>query len=346
MSSQSEANCLRFGVALNRAEHVSVVRITGEDAFELADRVSPRPLFLRDGRMLPGLLLSEDGTVFADVYFCAQDLDWILLVEGPTGGEVVAWLSKHLHAGEDVEILDLTTDTSVIGLHGPYSWELMAELIGPGAVSMPYLSSFELPEWDGVVYRSGKTGEYGYLLCVPCNREAELVAEVERVGEEFEAGWIGVEALDLAALENGFFCIRLMGIHGLTPVELQLLWRIAWDRTAPGTAALRAHRHKTDHVTWIRLEATEEAIPTSGQKLTADGISRGWLVDARWSPLLDGAIGLALLDGDCVPGTVLDGAIVTAPPLLVNRSLTLNPERHSFASRELDEFPPLVGPAP
>ena len=316
---EAELRALRFGVALHRAEHVLALRVTGDQAFELVDALSPRPLYIRDGQMLPGLLLNDDGTVFADLMICADDLDWLLFLEGPSAADALAWVAAHAPEGLDARC-ELER-RALWQVHGPYAWELLAELIGPEVVGIPYLTHFLLePISTGTCFRSGKTGEFGYDLWLPRSEEDEVVARLREVGRAFDAVEVGLEALDLCALENGFFNIRHPAVKGLSVPELQLLWRVELGRSAPGMAAVEAARHPARRLTWVRAAA-----PFPG---------------GLHSPLLDAWLGLRLVEVDRAwPGQQLGELQTTAPPVFWNRSLHIDVQQHSYASRALDELP-------
>lgn len=327
MSLRAEMSALRLGVGLCRQPHVHALRVRGEDAFELLDAVSPRPLFVRDGQMLPTVLLNDDGSIFADVYVCADDLDLVLLYEGPEPAEMLGWLGRYVDPSWSLEVVDLSASHELLGVHGPYAWELMAEAVGPEVVGVGYLRSFAMFEDDAICFRAGRTGEFGYEILVPVERAEALRERLWAFGRSFDAAELSLTALDLAALENGFFSMR-SGCAHLTPVELQLLWRVTWDRRAPGLDAVRARRSSDRRISWFHAEGPVEHPD---------------VLCVRESPLLGGVTGLVLLPlEDAVPDRRLGTLTTFAPPRLRNRSLFIDAQRHSWAGRALDEFPVLV----
>jgi len=315
---RAEIEAIRFGVALHRADHVVGIRISGPEAFEVVDALSPRPLYIRDGQMLPAIVLNDDGTVFADLMICADDLDWLLFLEGPSPSDALARL---LPFAEGLDATCAIEPHVMWQLHGPYAWECLADLIGPEVVGIPYLTHFLLdPLSRGICFRSGKTGEFGYELWVPPDEEDPVLKALRGAAGRFDAVEVGLEALDLCALETGFYSIRHPAVQGLSVPELQLLWRVELDRDVPGMEAVRAARHPAQRLTWVRSER-----PFPG------GLR---------SPLLEAWIGLRLVDRERAwPGVDLGDAVTTHPPLLWNRSLHIDAQKHSWASRELDDLP-------
>jgi glycine cleavage system aminomethyltransferase T len=335
---------LRTGVARS-ARPVAILRVVGEQAFDVLDAVSPRPLFLRDGQALHTLFLDDDAHPFADVYILCDDLDYLVIAEGPTPADLIAWLGARVPAGLDAEIRDLTPTHTLMSLDGPYAWELLGRLVGPEVVGVPYLSLFFLRAFDGLGLRAGKTGEFGYDLLVPTAALPGIEAILP--GEEFALGSVDVDTLDLCALENGFFSIRTPGVAGLTPVELQLQWRMDRRRQFPGRSALDAARERVPpRVTWFRGEPGAP-VPASGTLIALDGETVGEVLVGRHSPILDAPVGQVLLPRSIAHTglTLTTGGArlrTVSAPLLRNRSLFINAQRHAWASRHVDAFPPLV----
>lgn len=334
---------IRYSVALSSLDHVAHVRVSGAGAFEGVSRVFPRELYVRDGQLAHGLLLDEDGIVWADCLLGNDEGDYVLLCEGQEADDIVAYIRGHC---EDVEGLEVSIPQGVssMGIDGPYAWELMANLVGPEVIGLPYLTFFH---FDGVLCcRSGKTGEYGYVLVA--NELTSLWDELIGLGAALDVAEAGLDELDTCALENGFFSIRREGAYGLTPLELQLQWRISRRKPYVGSKALERRRQEglRQRVTCV---VGNEPL-AAGDAVRCDGDLRGGLVNAGSSALRGDWVGLALIDLHyALPGvdTLRVGdddvsARSVSPPVINNRSLYVNPQVHSYSSREADDFPPLV----
>lgn len=334
MAPRGELAALREGVVVVRDAGLQAFRVTGDGAHALVDGRSSRPVLLRDGQVLPTLFLHEDGRVRADAWICADDLDYLVLAdaEEPLGD----WL-----AGADAEVEPLGGSHVLLGVHGPYAWELLADLVGAEVIGVPYLSSFHHLGWEATVLRAGRTGEFGYELLVPRARAEEAWAALLALGQGYDAVVAGRDTLDEAALENGFYHPRLPGVAGLDAATLGQLWRVTPGHPAPGVAAvpLRPARR----LAWLWLDA--EAEP--GGRVRMGGAEVGTLLYARRSPVLERVVGLAVLDAARAwPGLPVEAPVTgrtTSPPLLHNRSLFIDPQRHSWLGRGRDVFPPVVG---
>ena len=329
---------LRESVAWLPSPHVVELRLTGEHAFELLDRVFARELYVQDGQLRHGLLLDERGLAFADVYVGRDEDDFVLLAEGPTEAELLAYLQRHRPSvAEDVDVQP--EGRTRFGIHGPYAWELLAEVFGPEVVGLPYLTFFR--EGPITCYRTGQTGEYGYLLST--SEPAALVARLVERGTAFDAREIELATLDRAAFESFFFCIRDPALAAIDPIRAQLQWRIGGSGFV-GEEALPAAVN--ERLAMARVIGD----PGDARDVTLEGDVVGRLVTLAATPSLGGSMATLLLSrpvshphiaafrlGDAKLRTV-------TPPPIRPRSLFVNPQRHAYATREGQAFPPLVAP--
>jgi glycine cleavage system aminomethyltransferase T len=338
---------IRQSVAISRPEHITVVRVAGEAAFAALDRVLPRELYLRDGQILHTLLLAEDATPLCDLMVCRTDEAYLLVAEGMSGAGVVEHVRSHAPPGAALDVRSLDETHGLVSVDGPYAWELLAEALGPDVIGLPYLGLFPLP--DFTCLRSGKTGEYGYLLLGERAQLPGLWARLCERGAALDVAEASLAALDQCALENAFFNIRREGSLGLGPLELQLQWRVSYQKDFAGTEALRLRRARG---ATARLTAMVSAAPlAAGDALGMEGRAVGKVVNAGHSSTRGDFVGLGLIDlGFAHPGLTLrvgNGpatARTVSTPVINNRSLYVHPQRHSYRTREQHAFPPVFRP--
>lgn len=346
MTSAEGARAIRSSVTVTRLDHVRHVRVRGGGAYDAVDRIFPRELYIRDGQLSQSLLLNEDGTVFADCYVGSDDDELFFLAEGPAEEELVQHIRGYGEDVEDVEVMAMDATHGLIGLDGPYAWELMSRLVGPEVIGLPYLTFFH---FEGVACcRVGKTGEYGYALITRRDAMDGLWDELLRLGTSLDVGTADLGALDACALESWFFNIRGEGRHDVTPLELQLQWRISRRKTFVGAASLR---HRLREGVRRRLTCLRGHAPMAdGDSVTFEGECVGTVLNTVAETMGDGWVASALIDVELaqpwIDGlTVGEGGVEArsvTPPVVNNRSLYVNPQVHSYASRGQDDFPPII----
>lgn len=338
---QTEAGyrAIRNSVALAQEPELRCLRLTGVSALDTLDAVCPCDLFLQDGQIKHTLLLDEEGVPFADVYVCREGENAYLLGYGPPADTIATWIARYATGSADYSTVDVRASHHSLALDGPYAWELCAEVFGPDVLGLPYLGMLVLDEV--LVFRAGRTGEYGYHLLVPDAEESAWVQQMLAAGEAFELAQADAAARSQCALENCFFELDREGSYGLTPLELQLQWRLSTEKTEyPGARAIRAHRQSgcsrrlTCFVTPDPVEA--------GAEITCDGEPVGSVLAAGYSPLREDFVGKALLERPYWHAGLAAFRVGSRPlrtiaaPAIVNRSLEVSPYRHSFHTRSED----------
>lgn len=349
MTSSGGPPPLRASAAWLASDHVALVEVRGPRAFGALDRALPSDIFLHDGQARPSLFLDDDASVVADVLVVRSDDRYMLLVDGLTADEVVARLRAAAPSGE-VDARDARDAFGLLSVHGPFAWEIGQAWTGRRVSGLPPLGVLQTT--TGLVVRGGKTGEYGYEILVPRDGLAAATDRLVEIGVRFDLGALAQEALDVALLESGGYAHRLVG-PGLSPVELQLQWRIARAKDHHAKAALdRRAVQATRRIAWFRAaepiargarvldaEAPSARAPDGDDvgdvRATADSTG-GSLVGERY-------VGLALLDrrvshpGFAFHARAADGSAATfktaSPPLVTPTSVRVRPEVDTYKPR-------------
>jgi glycine cleavage system aminomethyltransferase T len=342
------ARALRTSAIATRLDQLHLARFRGADARRALERLCAGAIRARDGQVQHVLLLDTDAHPFADAFLLCDDDVYDLLYEGPTPEAMRAHVAQHVPHAWDVAFEDRTATHGVIGVDGPFAWEVVSRIAGAESVGLPYLTFFHVGDFRCI--RAGKTGEYGYLFVAPRHRLDALEASIHAAGQSLDLVPGSLRALDDAALESGFFNIRGEGRAAVTPIELQLQWRVNADGDGVGVDALRVHRANGVTARVTTLAAPGQVI--IGDEVWLDAQLVGTVLNAAWSVVRDEWILLALLDLGCaVPG--IDrfrvktasgeiGARSVSPPVLNNASMFISPQMHSFATRREIALPPLV----
>jgi glycine cleavage system aminomethyltransferase T len=343
------AFAVRQSAVVSRVDDVTILRFRGPGARDAVDRLCAGPLRGRDGQLQHLLLLDEQAHCFADAYVLCDDDEYELLLDGPEARAAADHVAGHVPRGADVEIEDRTGSHAAIALDGPFAWELLSRVAGAEAVGLPYLTFFHGEGWT--CCRAGRTGEYGYLLEAPGERAAELHRALLEAGAALDAVEADRAVLDQCALENLFFNPRREGREPVTPIELQLQWRVDYAKQSLGMDALRRHRAAGAGSRLTTLVAPRAVAAGDPVRIGAARVGR--VLSAGWSVVRGDCVLLALLDLGCAhPGIrgfeigadePVPGRSVT-PPLLNNRSLFVSPQLHTYATRGELRLPPLVRP--
>ena len=332
-------HAIRNSVAFAEEPELRCLQLTGSQAFDALDAICPCDIFLQDGQMKHTLLLDDKGIPFADVYVCREGENAYLIGYGSSADEITDWITSHATGVTDFSVVDLGESYDNLTIEGPYAWELCAEVFGPDMLGLPYLGMLVLNEM--LVFRAGRTGEYGYHLLVPTAQKDRWIENLLATGAAFEMARADASIRAQCVLENFFFDIHREGQYNLTPLELQLQWRLSSQKTAyPGAEAIHARRQSG----WMhRLTCFTTPDPVNADaEITCEGEVVGHVLVAGYSPARGDYVGKALLRqpywhagldafqvGDIPLKTI-------SAPAINNLSLKVSPYRHSFHTRAED----------
>ena len=336
----TEYKAIREGIAVSDQSHYGKFRITGSGALELLNQTNlPDIARLAIGKAMTSLMLKEDGSVLADVYIISIGDGYLLLTEGAAPSEIAAHLAAQSIDGAEVE--NLTEQYSLIGLDGPYSWELLKEQFGVKVLGMRYLEFIESQEFAGAtvhVIRAGKTGEFGYLMIVETEHADACWKGLMEAGAAFNIAAVGVEALDVCRMENRFLNLRREGTIATSPLELNC--RVLVDHEKEeylGREAVEAlcESGATKRIVGICIEGDQSSMPELGTDVKTEGDKIGSLTNVGFSPALNAIIGLVCLDAEFAYAGMeytvgeADAKTVSAP-FIFNKSLTVRPQEDSY----------------
>jgi len=140
------------------------VEITGPDAFEFTNLLTPRNLNrCAVGQCKYAFITDERGGIINDPVLLrlAENHFWLSLADS----DVLLWCKGVAYRlGLDVEITE--PDVGPLQIQGPRSKEVMADLFGADILDIPYyfMQERELDGMRVVISRTGYSGELGYEL--------------------------------------------------------------------------------------------------------------------------------------------------------------------------------------
>lgn len=330
-----DVRAIRRSVGLHRHDGLTVLRLPAREGLpRIGERVASN-LELRDAQFRSALCLGTDGVPVLDLLVGVFRDQLVIIADGP---DPVATLGL-----DPAHVLDTHR---LIGLDGPFAWELLGTWDTPAAMGLSYLSAYQPRDTHGdadlLVIRAGRSGEYGYLVLVPEALADTVWQELLGVGSALEAREVGREALRHCSLVNWVYDQQREGAAGLDALELQLTWRLDLQKQAIGLDAIRAHRAAGLRRRITAIEAA--SVPPDGAPITVAGTPIGSVVASVPRIFGEGAAVVAALRADWAhPGLEVELGGVPgrsrSAPFLLNRSLFVKAQRHTWAGRDEIELP-------
>ncbi len=305
-----EHHAVRKQAGIFDISHMGRLRFTGPDAERFLDYIVTNDVAaIRDGQVRYALVCQTLGGVLDDVLvYRLPDALW-LVVNASNRLKILDWLKQH-QTGFDVAIDDLTATTGMIAVQGPQSRLALAT---PDAVQWDALKYYGVTSGtsysrDGMLSRTGYTGEIGFEVIVPAAATVTVWEDLLARGQAGGLKPCGLGARDTLRLEAA---MPLYG-HELTekidPLTAGLEFAVKLQKgDFIGKAALTEIAARTDRYVRVGLVlsgrriAREEAPVFNGEKPV------GIVTSGTFSPTFEQAIAMAfVVPAVSAIGTTLD----------------------------------------
>lgn len=300
-----EHQTVRTACGLFDVSHMGELQVKGPAATAFLQRVSVNDVTrLGDGEGQYTAILHPDGGMIDDLIIYRIQADhYFVCVNASNTDKDYQWLLQQASAMAGVKVTNESTQWCQLAVQGPKSTLAVEALLSP--VTKAQLSSLNYMQImpvklfgiDGLIARTGYTGEHGYELYVP-NAIAErtwhgLMETQSQTGIQP----IGLGARDTLRLEA---CYLLYGNDmndGVSPLEAGISWAVRLEKgDFVGREALVAQKAAGLNRSQFALRMNEDGIPRHGMEVFKDGELVGVINSGSVLPTLGGAGGLALLN--------------------------------------------------
>ena len=285
--------------------HMGEIDVKGSDAIAFVNRITSNDVTkLIDGQAQYSALTTPDGTVIDDllVYRFAAD-HLFLVVNAGTTEKDWEWIRSH-HAGESVELKNVSTEYCQIALQGPDALTILQQLTDVPLNDIKYYH-FTTGTVDGVesiISRTGYTGEDGFEVYAAAEKGEQLwnkMLEVGKVGTETGVLPCGLAARNTLRLEAG------MSLYGheidetTTLLEANLGWICKLDKGEfIGREKLAQQKEAGLKRRLIGFEITERGIARDDQEVVIGDQRVGKVTSGSPAPYLKKNIGFAYVPAE------------------------------------------------
>jgi aminomethyltransferase len=290
----------RTHAGLFDVSHMGEIDVKGPDAIAFVNKLTSNDVAkLVDGQAQYTALTTPNGTVIDDllVYRLAAD-HLLLVVNASTTDKDWEWIKSH-HAGESVELNNVSADYCQLALQGPDAQQILQTLtdLPLGEIKYYHFTHGTVDGVAGIVSRTGYTGEDGFEVYAPAGRAEQLwnkILDAGKTGTPTGVLPCGLAARNTLRLEAG------MALYGheidetTTLLEANLAWICKLDKgDFIGREVLA--RQKTEGVKrkLVGFEVIERGIARDEQDVVIDGECVGKVTSGSPAPFLKKNIGFA-----------------------------------------------------
>ena len=188
----------RESVVLAHRPAPGILRVTGEDALDLINRLSTNEVEeMADGSGLSTVLTTNKGRVVDLLTMFYLPDHWLVLTSSGNQQKVIDWIEDFTF-GEEIEVEDVTAETAVLTIVGPRAPDIMHTLTQADLSAMPTHHSVQttISATEVLVSKADPAIGEAFTLLAPTASAPTLRAEILATGEAF-----GMRAMDADSYE-------------------------------------------------------------------------------------------------------------------------------------------------
>ena len=305
-SIEAEYSAARKDAGLIDRSHFGRIKMTGEDALDMLNRLSTNELMgLAAGSGLSTVLTTNKGRVVELLTVYCQGDELVLLTAPQNREKVPSWIDRFVF-GEEVEFQDVTESLAMLTLLGPRAVDIIAELTGHNVIDLDEHHGLraQLPEAEVYVARENRLWGQAYNILV----DADSAAGVWNLVLEAGASPVGMETYELLRIDS---CIPQYDSElseDYNPLEAKLDSSINFTKGCYVGQEVVARLNTYDKVKryLVKLQFDNGAIPQPGTALLAGEKEVGAITSITTMPGNGRSIALGYVrKAHIQPGTTL-----------------------------------------
>ena len=328
-----EHKAVRARCGLFDVSHMGEADVKGPDALRFLQHLVTNDCSkLFPGRILYTVMCYPHGGVVDDllVYMRAVD-DYFLCINAGNIAKDIAWMQEQAK-GFNCTVTDRSPDYAQLAIQGPTAAALVQSLTKSNLAEIKYyhFTNGEVAGVKCIISRTGYTGEDGFELYCASSDGVRLAEAVVAAGAPFGLELSGLGARDSLRLEAGFPLYGHEITDKITPITAGLGWVVKFDK-GPfiGSDVLKAEKEKGSAKKIVFFKTGDRRIVRAETPvLNAAGATVGIVVSGTLSPIINEAIGSALVDAPAakeplqvdIRGTKLNLQLVKPPFVPLKKS--------------------------
>lgn len=319
-----EHKVVRRAAGLFDVSHMGEVDVKGPQALEFLEHlVTNEVAKLYPGRVLYSPMCREDGGTVDDLLvYMRGSQDYFLCINAGNIAGDLAWIHAQA-AGFDVQVTDRSADYALLAIQGPRAAAILQSLTGAklGALGTYHFCEGTVANIHCIISRTGYTGEDGFELYHAASEAVSLAEALLAAGQPHGLELAGLGARDSLRLEAGYPLYGHELSADISPLTAGLGWTVKLGKARPCVGHAALLREKTEggrnKVVFFRT-GDRRIVRADTPVLGPDGQAAGRVLSGTLSPVLNEAIGSALIVADLAAGALrvdIRGAAIALLPV-------------------------------
>jgi aminomethyltransferase len=304
-----EHKAVRRAAGLFDVSHMGEVDVRGPEAGQFLNFLVTNDV----GRLFPGRVLYSPmcyptgGVVDDLLVYMRSPEDYFLCINAGNIDKDLAWIREQA-ARFNVVVTDRSSDYAQLAVQGPKAPAIVQALTD---VRLDLVKYYHFTEGNvsGVpclISRTGYTGEDGFELYFPAAEAVRLADAVMAAGVPHGLELAGLGARDSLRLEAGYPLYGHEITADISPLTAGLGWTVKLDKGVDfiGRAALVEEQARGSSKKIVFFKTGDRRIIRGGSPVLGAGGEAGSVVSGTLSPILNEAIGSALVDANAAASSL------------------------------------------
>ena len=303
-----EHHAVRNAAGLFDVSHMGEFQVEGKGAQDFLQELVTGDLEKIENcqAMYTFLCYETGGTIDDLIIYKYDERNFLVCVNASNIDKDFEWMRKHVthtRVAHNVHLTNISDDTCLLALQGPNSIKIIKEYFKKYGQELPKLKSFRFakiktPNFDGILSRTGYTGECGYELFTKKEKVEILWQELLEIGKNFGLKPAGLGARDTLRLEMAYPLYGHELNKDTSPLEAKLDFFVKLEKKYfIGREKLLDQKEKGCAKYLIGLELIERGIAREGYLIYNEkGEEVGRVTSGTQSPSLKKAVALAYVE--------------------------------------------------
>ena len=291
----AEHQAVRKTAGLFDVCHMGEFLLEGPQALDLIQKITVNDAStLNEWQAQYSAMCLESGGIIDDLLVYRGPGHYMLVVNASNKDKDLAWVEKHAQEF-DVEVTDKSDATALLAIQGPLASEIVGALTASDLEGIGYyrFALGDVAGVDGIISRTGYTGEDGFELYVPAEGGLDLWNALMEAGASRGLTPTGLGCRDSLRLEMGYALYGNDLDDEHTPLESGLGWITKLDKGEfIGRDVLTKQKEEGVTRRLVGMKLTERGFPRHGYPVVSQGQDVGEVTSGVVSPSL--GVGVAM----------------------------------------------------
>lgn len=291
----AEHRAVRREAGLFDVCHMGEFVISGPEALDLVQKITVNDASkLAEWQIQYSAMCLEDGGIIDDLLVYRAPDHYMLVVNASNKEKDLAWVRKQAQ-GFDVEVQDRSDETALLAIQGPESAGILQSLTDTSLEGIGYyrFALGTVAGIDGIISRTGYTGEDGFELYIPAAQGMKLWNALMEAGQDKGLIPTGLGCRDSLRLEMGYALYGNDLDEEHTPLESGLGWITKLDKGEfIGRDVLVKQKEEGVGRKLVGFKLTEKGFPRHGYPITSQDQDVGVVTSGVVSPSLGEGVGM------------------------------------------------------